>query len=129
MQRRRTIAAGPSSRTIGPLRQDRGAPAAGHQGVEGVEEVEEHLAVALPGHLMPGQLVVAADPAVARGAVLAQPPKGRSRQPAARECKAQMVGSIAQTKTMRRNEGPIAPALSHGFREQPNPADRSRLSL
>ena len=122
MQRRRTIAAARSSRTIGPSRQDRGAQAGGHQ------EVGEHLAVALLGHLLPGQLVVADPAAAARGAVLAQLPKGRSRQAAARECKAHMVGSIAQTKRMRRSEGPIAPALAHGFREQPNPADRSRLS-
>lgn len=70
-----------------------------------------------------------ADPVVAAGLVVAEAMrKGLSQRAAALEFQARMVGSIAQTKRMRRNVRPIAPELTRESRVQPNPADSSLLS-
>ncbi|PJG54360.1 hypothetical protein CVM73_16305 [Bradyrhizobium forestalis] len=89
----------------------------------------EHLAVARLDHLAPeGHPAVTADPVVVGLVVAEAAPKGLSQPEAALEFQAQMVGSIAQTKKMRKSARPIAPEQALGFRAQPNPADRSLLS-
>jgi hypothetical protein len=92
-----------SSTMIGLL-QGRGPPAADRQGV-----VVEHLAVALQDLLVSEGRPVVAGPVVEAEAGAEAPARGPSQLAAALESKAQMVGSIAQTKRTRKSARPIVP--------------------